>query len=71
MLVLSRKQEEEIIIAGSVVVKVLEICGDKVRLGFSAPENVNIVRRELLLNLKTTPATLHEDTARGLERPTT
>jgi carbon storage regulator len=68
MLVLSRKQEEEIIIADTVVVKVLEICGDKVRLGFRAPDNVSILRRELLIDLK---RTAEEDKTCGVERPTT
>lgn len=68
MLVLSRKQEEEIIIADTVVVKVLEICGDKVRLGFRAPNNVSILRGELLINIK--PTTKEPDTS-GVERQTT
>jgi carbon storage regulator len=47
MLVLSRKVGEAIQ-AGSVWVRVLEIRGDKVRLGLEAPEEVSIWRAELL-----------------------
>jgi carbon storage regulator len=65
MLVLSRKQEEEIIIADTVVVKVLEICGDKVRLGFKAPGSVSILRRELIVDLK--PANKESESS-GMER---
>jgi carbon storage regulator len=68
MLVLSRKQEEEIVIADTVVVKVLEICGDKVRLGFRAPNNVSILRRELIIDLK--HKSTEPDTS-GVERQTT
>lgn len=48
MLVLSRKQAEELIIGEGIVIKVLEICGDKVKLGLTAPEAVVIVRGELV-----------------------
>jgi carbon storage regulator CsrA len=49
VLVLSRKKEEEIIIGDRiVVVRVLEICGDRVKLGFTAPEAVSILRGEVV-----------------------
>lgn len=48
MLVLSRKLEEEIVIDGEIVIKVIEIRGDKVRLGVTAPVAVGVWRRELL-----------------------
>lgn len=47
MLVLSRKSGECITIGGSIEVKVIDICGGRVRLGFSAPGDVNIRRQEL------------------------
>ena len=37
MLVLSRKRNESIVIDGSIVITVIEIRGDKVRLGIEAP----------------------------------
>lgn len=51
MLVLSRKKNEEIIIGdgpNKVTVKVIEIAGDKVRLGFTAPDGVTIMRTEII-----------------------
>lgn len=48
MLVLSRKKAEELVIGEGIVIKVLEICGDKVKLGLTAPEAVVIVRGELV-----------------------
>ena len=47
MLVLTRKVDEKIVI-GDIVVTVIEIRGDRVRLGIDAPRSVNIMRSELL-----------------------
>ncbi|HHK40954.1 MAG TPA: carbon storage regulator [Planctomycetaceae bacterium] len=47
MLVLSRKKDESIIINDDIVVTVVEIRRDKVRLGFEAPKDVPIHRREV------------------------
>lgn len=48
MLVLSRKKDEDVVIAGGLItVKVIEIRGDKVRLGFEAPKDVDIHRKEI------------------------
>jgi carbon storage regulator len=47
MLVLSRKVEEAIVIAGSVRVVVAEIRGGTVRLGVQAPRDVSVDREEV------------------------
>jgi carbon storage regulator len=47
MLVLSRKTEEDILIGDSVVVKIIEIRGDKVRIGIEVPKDVPVHRREI------------------------
>ncbi len=47
MLVLSRKRNEQVIIAGNVVVTIVEIRGDKVRLGIEAPADVTVHRKEV------------------------
>lgn len=47
MLVLSRKKNESIMIGDDVELVVVEIRGDKVRLGFAAPTSVKIHRREV------------------------
>lgn len=46
MLVLSRKREEQIMIGDGIIVKVIEICGDRVKLGFIAPTTIPIARGE-------------------------
>lgn len=47
MLVLSRRQQESIVIGDNVVVKVLEMRGDAVRLGITAPASVQVHRQEV------------------------
>jgi carbon storage regulator len=47
MLVLSRKKDESIVINDEVVVTIVEIRGDKVRLGIEAPKEVPVHRREV------------------------
>ncbi len=47
MLVLSRKKNESIIINDHVIVTVVEIRGDKVRLGIDAPKEVTVHRQEV------------------------
>ena len=47
MLVLSRKQDEKIVIDGNIEVTVVGIRGDKIRLGIKAPKEVDIVRAEM------------------------
>jgi carbon storage regulator len=52
MLVLSRKCDEQIVIGHDVVVTVVEIRGDKVRLGIEAPAHVPVHRQEIYLSLQ-------------------
>jgi carbon storage regulator len=47
MLVLSRKKNESIIINSDITVTVVEIRGDKVRLGIVAPKEVPVHRQEV------------------------
>jgi carbon storage regulator CsrA len=47
MLVLTRKQNQEILIGDNVKITVLKIKGNTVRLGIEAPRDVNVLRGEL------------------------
>jgi carbon storage regulator len=47
MLVLSRQRDESIIIGDNVVVTIVDIRGDKVRLGIQAPQEIPVHRREV------------------------
>ena len=47
MLVLSRKKDEKIVIGDNIEIMVVEIRGDKVRLGINAPREVSVHRGEV------------------------
>jgi carbon storage regulator len=47
MLVLSRHRDESIIIGDDIVITIVDIRGDKVRLGIQAPANVAVHRQEV------------------------
>ena len=52
MLALSRKKEEAIVINNDIEIVVLEIKGDQVKLGISAPKSVPIYRKEVYLQIQ-------------------
>jgi carbon storage regulator len=62
MLVLSRKKNESIVINNDITIVVVEIRGDKVRLGVEAPKEVPVHRREVYDAIKRNEAR-HDDTA--------
>lgn len=47
MLVLSRQSDETIIIGDSIRVTIVEVRGDKVRIGIDAPRDVTVHRQEI------------------------
>jgi carbon storage regulator len=47
MLVLSRKERERIRLGDSIVLTVVQVSGDRVRLGVEAPADILILREEL------------------------
>jgi len=47
MLVLSRQKDESIIIGDNVEITIVDIRGDKVRLGITAPKDIPVHRREV------------------------
>ena len=56
MLVLSRKKNESIVINNDITIVVVEIRGDKVRLGVEAPKEVPVHRREVYDAIRRTEA---------------
>ena len=54
MLVLSRKKNESIVINDDITIVVVEIRGDKVRLGVEAPKEIPVHRREVYDAIKRT-----------------
>lgn len=47
MLALTRKNNEAIIIGGEIEIKILDIQGDKVKIGIKAPKEYSIYREEI------------------------
>lgn len=52
MLALSRKKEEAIVINNDIEVTVIEIKGDQVKLGISAPKSVPVYRKEVYVQIQ-------------------
>lgn len=52
MLVLTRKLKESIMIGEEIEVVILAIDGDQVKLGISAPNNIEIHRKEIYLSIQ-------------------
>ncbi len=48
MLVLTRKAGESILVGDDIEIVVVEVTGEKIRIGIEAPENIGIVRKELV-----------------------
>ena len=63
MLVLSRKKNESLVINDNIVVLVVDIRGDKVRLGIEAPKEVTVHRREVYEAIKRSKE--QQDVSRG------
>ncbi|MHB8969648.1 MAG: carbon storage regulator CsrA [Pirellulaceae bacterium] len=63
MLVLSRKKNESIVINDDITIVVVEIRGDKVRLGIEAPKEVPVHRREVYDAIKRNETTQDKDEA--------
>ena len=52
MLALSRKQGESIIVGDDIEITVLEIKGEQVKIGISAPKSVPIYRKEIYISIQ-------------------
>lgn len=52
MLALSRKKDEAIVINDDIEITVIEIKGDQVKLGISAPKSVPIYRKEVYIQIQ-------------------
>jgi carbon storage regulator len=69
MLVLSRKRNEKILVGDDIKITVVEILGDRVRIGIEAPDFVPVVRAELAKDWHHRRKKTNNDN--GLERPAT
>ncbi len=68
MLILSRKAGETLVINNEIEVKIIEVVGDKIKIGIQAPKDVKILRKELIQTMDSnkestsaiTPSKLHD-----------
>lgn len=61
MLVLSRKKNETIVINDDIVITVVELRGDKVRLGIEAPKDVPVHRSEVYSRIRGAEAEVEKE----------
>lgn len=52
MLALSRKKNEALVINNDIEITVLEIKGEQVKIGITAPKNVPVYRKEVYLQIQ-------------------
>lgn len=52
MLILTRRRGESIVIGGEIEVTLLQVQGDQVRLGITAPKDVSVHRKEVLEQIR-------------------
>lgn len=69
MLVLSRKKNESIVINDDITIVVVEIRGDKVRLGVEAPKEVPVHRREVFEAIRRGEANKDKDRPKDAAAP--
>ncbi|ALM10477.1 MAG: carbon storage regulator CsrA [Candidatus Peribacter riflensis] len=69
VLVLSRKKNESIVINDDITIVVVEIRGDKVRLGVEAPKEVPVHRREVFDAIRRNEAATEEKPTGGQDGP--
>lgn len=65
MLALSRKKNEAIIVNNNVEITILEVKGDQVKIGITAPKEVPVYRKEVYLQIQ--EANKEAVTAGGME----
>ncbi len=73
MLVLSRQKNESIMIGDDVEIIIVDVRGDKVRLGITAPKSVSVHRKEIYnaIQQEKADAEKNNNEKEPLEHPTT
>ncbi|MBN8201549.1 carbon storage regulator CsrA [Bacillus sp. NTK034] len=68
MLVLTRRLKESIIIGNDIEISILSMDGDQVKLGISAPKNVDIHRKEIYLSIQQENSSATQTDSSSIER---
>ncbi|PAE25841.1 carbon storage regulator CsrA [Bacillus sp. 7894-2] len=67
MLVLTRRPKESIMIGDDIEISIISIEGDQVKLGISAPKNVDIHRKEIYLSIQQENSSASQTDASAIE----
>lgn len=67
MLALSRKKDEAIVINNDIEVTIIEVKGDQVKLGITAPKSVPVYRKEVYLQIQEANRAATNETAQAME----
>ncbi|MBX9974391.1 carbon storage regulator CsrA [Cytobacillus firmus] len=67
MLVLTRRLKESIMVGDNIEISILSIEGDQVKLGISAPKNVDIHRKEIYLSIQQENSSATQTEASAIE----
>ena len=67
MLALSRKKDEAIVINNDIEVTIIEVKGDQVKLGITAPKSVPVYRKEVYLQIQEANRAAANETAQAME----
>jgi len=55
MLVLTRKKHQSIMVGDDIEISILDVVGDKVRIGIEAPREISVFRKEVFLEIHPPP----------------
>ena len=61
MLVLSRQKDESIMIGDDVEITIVDVRGDKVRLGINCPRSISVHRKEIYMAIQKEKEALGEE----------
>ncbi len=67
MLALSRKKDEAIIVNNNIEITIIEVKGDQVKLGITAPKSIPVYRKEVYLQIQESNRASSEETANILD----
>lgn len=67
MLALSRKKDEAIVINNDIEVTIIEVKGDQVKLGITAPKSVPVYRKEVYLQIQEANHAAANETTQAME----
>lgn len=67
MLALSRKKDEAIIVNNNIEITIIEVKGDQVKLGITAPKSIPVYRKEVYQQIQEANRASSEETANALD----